>query len=160
MNSTMKYVGVIGERKTSKELQELAVKVGGLIAAEGWILVCGGMGGIMEASCKGAIDNNGTTIGIIPGINRDGANQFLSYSVVTGFFEARNSIVVRSCDAIIAIGGSYGTLSEIGFANVYGIPLVGLKSWEAKNDNLSIYDAVVDTPEEAVEKIKKLLETK
>ncbi len=155
MKSGQFYIGVIGERQTSRELYETAYTAGNLIASMGWTLVCGGMGGIMEAACKGAFENNGTTLGILPGINREQQNPYLSYSVVTGLFEARNSIVVRSCDAIIAIGGSYGTLSEIGFANVYEIPVIGIHSWNASIDAKKIFTCTVSTPEEAITKIKE-----
>ncbi|GAG43445.1 unnamed protein product, partial [marine sediment metagenome] len=82
------YVGVIGGRRCSAEIAELAFELGGLIAGEGWILVCGGMGGVMEQACRGARSRGGVTLGILPGNSRSAGNPYLSYSVVTGLGEA------------------------------------------------------------------------
>jgi len=147
------YVGVIGGRRCSNEIAELAFQVGSGIAEEGWILVCGGMGGVMEQACRGARSRNGVTLGILPGSSRDSGNPYLSCSVVTGLGEARNVLVVKSSQAIIAIDGSYGTLSEIALANAAGIPVVGLRSWRVQK----LFSREVDGPAEAIGAIKSLI---
>lgn len=124
------YVGVIGEKDPPGELFRLAEEVGGSLAEAGAILVCGGMGGIMEAACRGARDRGGVTIGILPGLRRAEGNRYLTYVLPTGLGYARNLLVVRAAQALIAIGGRYGTLSEIAYAKIEGIPVVGLATWE------------------------------
>jgi len=158
-NKKIYYIGVIGERFCSKELCEIAVEVGRLIANEGWVLVCGGMGGIMEKACYGAFINKGTTIGILPENTRENGNPYLSFSIVTGLGETRNSIVVRSCDAVISIGGSYGTLSEIAFANLFGIPVVGIKTWKLTigDKEKKLFIKEVQTAEEVISHVKRIL---
>ena len=154
------YVGIIGSRDCKKELAEIAYQTGRLIALERWILVCGGMGGIMEYACRGASENNGVTMGILPVNSRKDGNSYLTYSVVTGLGEARNSIVVKSCDAIIAVSGGYGTLSEIAFANLYNIPVISIRSWEkgfTGDKEIKLADHYAESPEAAVKYIKNLL---
>lgn len=154
------YVGIIGSRKCDGMLAETAYNTGKLIALEKWILVCGGMGGIMEYACKGASEHGGTTLGILPVNSREQGNNYLTYSIVTGLGEARNIIVVKSCNAVIAVSGSYGTLSEIAFAKLYSIPVISIGSWQnAIQDNKEIIlsDYTANTPEHAVNIVKKLL---
>ena len=154
------YVGVIGGRRCSPEVAELAFELGALIAAEGWTLVCGGMGGVMEQACRGARSRGGVTLGILPGNSRSAANPYLSYSVVTGLGEARNVLVVKSSRVLIAVSGSYGTLSEIALANAAGIPVVGLRSWRLdprQNRDLGLFVQEIDSPSEAIRVIKSLL---
>jgi uncharacterized protein (TIGR00725 family) len=154
------YVGVIGGRRCGGEIAEIAYRVGAGIAEEGWILVCGGMGGVMEQACRGAISRDGITLGILPGNSRDTANPYLSCSVVTGLGEARNVLVVKSSRAIIAVDGSYGTLSEIALANAAGIPVIGLHSWQVdaeRNAGQSLFARVVETPEEAIRAVGSLI---
>ena len=143
-------IGVIGGSAPAVEEATAAEAVGRALAEEGAILICGGRGGVMEAACRGAKAAGGLTIGILPGISRDEANPYVDISIVTGMGEARNSIIVRSAQAVIAIGGSYGTLSEIGFALAFGVPVVGLGTWEAGREGhppVPILHAA--TPEEA-----------
>lgn len=128
------YIGVIGERVCNEKTRQIAERVGRLLAENGAVLVCGGMGGVMEAASHGAVLANGVVLGIIPGLSREDANPYLTFSVVTGMGEGRNIILVRSCDAIIAIGGSYGTLSEIAFAHKLDIPVVGINTWSLKRE--------------------------
>jgi len=125
--------------------------VGEAIARSGAVLVCGGLGGVMEYACMGAREAGGVTIGILPGAERLDGNKYLTYSIPAGIGEARNSIVVRSSDAIIAIGGEYGTLSEIAFALKFKKPVIGLNTWIMKN-SLDAPDPIVraDNPEKAV----------
>jgi uncharacterized protein (TIGR00725 family) len=96
------------------------------------VLICGGLGGVMEAACRGAKQTGGTTVGILPGDDRSAANPYVDIVIPTGLGEARNAIVVRSADALIAIGGAYGTLSEIAFALKAGKRVVGLGTWEVE----------------------------
>jgi len=124
------FIGVIGGSSCSDETAKMAWEVGKGIARSGGVLVCGGLGGVMEWACKGAKEAGGTTVGILPGTSRDEANPYVSIAIPTGLGLARNTIVVGSCDAVIALPGRSGTLSEIGFAMNRGIPVVCLKSWE------------------------------
>jgi uncharacterized protein (TIGR00725 family) len=153
------YIGVIGGRACTPEEARLALELGRLIARQGWVLVCGGMGGVMEEACRGAREAGGVTIGILPGGTRSGANPFLSYSVVTGLGEARNVLVVRSCRAVVAVAGSFGTLSEIALANAAGIPVVGLRSWHiepTQNRGQALYFREANTPEQAIRALQEL----
>jgi uncharacterized protein (TIGR00725 family) len=127
--------------------------VGRELAEHGAVLVCGGLGGVMEAACRGAKDGGGTTIGILPGTDRAAANRFVDFAIPTGLGEARNALVVRAADALIAIGGAYGTLSEIAFALKAGKPVAGLGSWEVHGV------IAVDSPQAAVESVLRDLST-
>lgn len=147
--SDRKYVGVIGAGECDAELGRLAEAVGRGIAERGAVLVCGGMGGVMEAACRGAKAAGGTTIGILPGPDRSGANEYVDIAIATGMAEARNLAIIRTADALVAVGGSYGTLSEIGFALTAGKKVVGLRTWDIEG----IVRAA--TPEEAVRLAEK-----
>jgi len=125
-----RYLGVIGAGECDVELGRLAEEVGRRVAVAGAVLVCGGMGGVMEAACRGAKAAGGLTVGILPGPNRGGANEYVDVAIATGIGEARNVAVVRTSDALIAVGGSYGTLSEIGFALKMHKKVIGLKTWD------------------------------
>jgi uncharacterized protein (TIGR00725 family) len=109
---------------------EVAEAVGRELAARGAVVVCGGLGGVMEAACRGAKESGGVTVGILPGTDRAAANAFVDVAIPTGLGEARNALVVRAADALIAVGGGYGTLSEIALALKAGKRVVGLDSWE------------------------------
>ena len=121
-----------------------AEEVGALIAESGFVLVCGGLGGVMEAACRGARSRLGLTIGLLPGDTREDANGWVSLAIPTGLGEGRNLLVVRAASALIAVGGGWGTLSEVAFAMKLGVPVVGLGSFAL--------DGVVAaaTPREAV----------
>lgn len=125
----MIYLGVIGASECDYKVSEIAYLVGKAIAESGSVMICGGMGGVMEAASRGVKDAGGISIGLLPGENRIFANPYLTYSIPTGIGEARNSIVVRSSDALIAVDGSYGTLSEIAYALKWGKPVAGLGTW-------------------------------
>lgn len=140
------YIAVIGAGEAAEELYEQAREVGRLIAEKGGIVVCGGLGGVIEAAAHGASEAGGVAIGILPDRDRDRGNEYLSYTVATGVGEARNLAVVCSADVVIAVGGEYGTLSEIGLAKKVGRSVVSLGSWE-----LPEHVTVVSSPEEAVE---------
>jgi uncharacterized protein (TIGR00725 family) len=107
-----------------------AEAVGRELAARGAVVVCGGLGGVMEAACRGAKEAGGLTVGILPGTDRVAANAFVEVAIPTGLGEARNALVVRAADALIAVGGGYGTLSEIALALKAGKRVVGLGSWD------------------------------
>ncbi len=121
-------IGVIGSAQCSREIYELAEQVGEGIARRGAILICGGLGGVMEAACKGAKGAGGTTVGILPGARPEDANPYIDIPVATGLGLARNLLVVRSSQALIAIEGRYGTLSEIAFSLQLGVPVIGLRT--------------------------------
>jgi uncharacterized protein (TIGR00725 family) len=124
------YVSVIGPGEATAEQAADAEAVGRLLAGAGAIVVCGGRGGVMEATCRGAADEGGVTVGLLPDADRLRANPFLTVSVPTGMGELRNGLVARAGDAVIAIDGEFGTLSEIGFALKLGRPVIGLGTWE------------------------------
>ena len=147
-------IGVIGAGDASEEECRAARDVGSEIAKRNWVLVCGGMGGVMEAACKGAKSENGLTVGIIPGTSKTDANSYIDIPVVTGMSHGSNIIVIRSCDAIIAIGGSYGTLSEIAFALRLEIPIVGIRTWDVSPEIKK-----AETPKEAVDMALRLIPT-
>jgi len=148
-----KFIGVIGGNQCSKKEAKLAEEVGRQLARRGAILVCGGLGGIMKAVCKGASSAGGTTIGIIPGNDRQAANPYVQIPIVTGLGEARNVIVVKSVQAVIAVGGSYGTLSEISYALKNSIPVIGLNTWSlARNGRQDKSIIAAQSPAEAVAK--------
>ncbi|MBT9132319.1 TIGR00725 family protein [candidate division NPL-UPA2 bacterium Unc8] len=125
-------IGVIGSNRCSEEIVKIATDVGREIARSGATLVCGGMEGVMEAAARGAKEEGGRTIGILPGFNKKQANKYIDFFIVTGMGEGRNVIVVKSSDAIIAIAGGSGTLSEIAFALNASIPVVGLNTWDLR----------------------------
>ncbi|MBN2029381.1 TIGR00725 family protein [bacterium] len=139
-------IGVIGGRQVSQEILELAQKVGKEIAQKRAILICGGLGGVMEAACKGAKEAGGLTVGLLPVSSMTEANPYVDIVIPTGLGVARNAVIINACDGVIAIGGSYGTLSEMAFARQKGIPVISLKSWQFDN---TIH--TTESPEEAVE---------
>ena len=146
-------IAVIGGGQCSAEEVSLAEAVGRGLAKRGAILICGGLGGVMEAACKGAKSAGGTTIGILPGEDRSAANPYVDTPIVTGIGYARNLIVVKSAEAVIAIDGSYGTLSEIAYALQSGIPVIGLDTWSLSlNEQLDHSIIQAQHAEEAVEK--------
>jgi hypothetical protein len=152
---------VIGSRRCSTAIAETAREVGRLIAEAGWVLVCGGMGGVMEEACKGARHGGGVTVGILPGDRREQGNPYLSVAVVTGLGEARNALVVKSSEVLVAISGGYGTLSEIALAGAAGIPVVGVFSWvldARQNEGRSLFAHQAHSPEEAVSAVRAILE--
>jgi len=158
MTNEKKFIAVIGGGQPSAEEARMAEEVGRELARREAILVCGGLGGVMEAACKGAQSEGGLTIGILPGESRQAANPYVQIPIVTGMGYARNVAVVKSSQAVIAIGGSYGTLSEISHALQSGIPVIGLNTWSlsknGKQDN-SIIPA--QNPVEAVDKALNLI---
>ena len=144
-------IAVIGSSEANEELVELATKVGYELAQNGVIMVCGGLGGVMEAACHGAKQAGGMTIGILPGNDPKSANQFVDIPICTGTGYARNVIVVKTGLSVIAVGGAYGTLSEIGHALGDNIPVVGLRTWDFNLENFETeLFTIAKTPSEAV----------
>lgn len=137
-------MAVVGPGDAGADELTAAEAVGRELALRGAVLVCGGLGGAMEAACRGASEAGGATVGILPGTERSAANPYVDLAIPTGLGEARNALVVRSADAVVAVGGGYGTLSEIALGLKAGKPVVGLGSWEI--DGLT----AAGTPEEAV----------
>ena len=122
-------VGVVGERAAADELYEIAREVGRQIAERRGVVVCGGLTGVMEAACRGCREAGGTSIGILPGNDATEANEYVTIAIPTGMGEGRNILLVRSSDVLIAIGGSYGTLSEIALALCLSVPVIGVRTW-------------------------------
>ena len=137
-------VAVIGGNNPDPESLNLAFRVGQLLAERGVILICGGLGGVMEAAARGSRQAGGLSIGILPGTDFSEANEFIDIPIATGIGYNRNSMVVLNAQAVIAIDGEFGTLSEIAFARIFGKKVIGLKTWEIKGV------IPVWTPEEAV----------
>lgn len=152
------YVAVIGASNATGWELATAEELGRLLAEDGYVLVCGGLGGVMNAAAHGAASAGGVSVGILPGNDRDGASPHLTVAVATGFGEARNAIVARSVDAVIAVGGEFGTLSEIALALKMGRPVIGLGTWELGRDDLD-HDPIVraETPAEAMDRLSGLV---
>jgi uncharacterized protein (TIGR00725 family) len=127
-----RIIAVIGGRRTEKALLKEAEEVGRLIAGNGAVLVCGGLGGVMEAASRGAKGEGGLTVGILPQNDAKAVNQYIDIPIVTGLGIGRNVVIARTADALIAVGGEYGTLSEIAFALQMGKPVIGIRTWDIK----------------------------
>ena len=130
-----RIIAVIGGRNPSDEETRLAEEVGRELARQDAILICGGLRGVMKAACKGAQSQGGLTIGILPGDDASAANPYVQIPIVTNLGYARNVIVVKSARAVIAIGGGYGTLTEIGYALDSRVPVIGLKTWSLSRNH-------------------------
>lgn len=163
MNERRPLVAVIGGAQCTRAEAEMAEEIGRRLALEGIDIVCGGRGGIMEAVCKGAFEAGGRTIGILPGRDDAEANSYMSIVIPTSLGESRNVIVATAGEVVIAVAGSYGTLSEIAFALKRGKVVIGLDTWEAvrgKGEEAGIRKAssveeVVAITLEAIKKIRK-----
>ena len=138
------YVAVVGASQASEADLANAEVVGRLLAQAGAILVCGGRGGVMAGASKGAAEAGGTVIGMLPGLDRSDANEWVTIAIPTGLGELRNGLIVRTADVMIAIGGAYGTLSEVALGLQAGVKVFGLHSWAI--DGIE----QVSSPEEAV----------
>ena len=153
------FIAVVGGAQCSRDEAKLAEAVGVELAKRGAILICGGLGGVMAAACKGARSAKGKTVGILPGYTREEANPYVDIPIVTGIGEARNVIVVNTAQAVIAIGGKFGTLSEIAYALRNKIPVVGLNTWSlSKSGRLVKSIIAAQNPKEAVEKALAAIE--
>ncbi len=142
----MRYVAVVGPGDATGPEIAAAEAIGRGVAQAGAAVVCGGLGGVMEAACRGAAENGGLTIGLLPGADRGAANRWVRVAIPTGLGELRNGLIVRAADAMVAVGGAHGTLSEIALALKTGVPVIGLGTWQI--------DGVqsVGSPAEAVER--------
>jgi len=147
-------VAVVGGHSCSERIYKIAQELGQLIAQEGWILICGGSSGVMEAACKGAKEKGGLTVGILPSYDGAEANDYLDLKLPTGLGYGRNILVVRAAEFIIAVDGNYGTLSEIAFAFNDPKPVIGIETWDIKGV------VKVNTPKEAIQHIKEKIRSK
>lgn len=147
-------IAVVGGHKCSKENYNSAYELGRLLAKEGWTLISGGKEGVMEAACRGAKEQGGLTVGILPGYDQKEANDYIDIKLPTGMGYARNVLVVRSSDVVIAVSGEYGTLSEIAFALSEKKTVIGINSWGIKGV------IKVKTPQAAIAQVKKKLDVK
>jgi uncharacterized protein (TIGR00725 family) len=144
------YVAVVGSSVATPEQAETAEAVGRGLAQAGAIMLCGGGGGVMAAACRGAAGEGGVAIGILPGSDRRAANEWVSIAIATDLGELRNGLIVRSADVVIAVGGAYGTLSEIALALRMGVPVLGLETWDINGIEF------VDSPDQAVRRAVEL----
>jgi uncharacterized protein (TIGR00725 family) len=146
------YIAVIGPGDAEEEIYALAVEAGRLIAERNGVVVCGGLGGVMEAAARWASERGGRSLGLLPGTDRAQANPYLTLVVATGLGELRNGVLIATSDAVLAIGGSWGTLSEMALARRKGLPLVTLRGWSVTDGaGISVGgNAVTETPTEAV----------
>jgi hypothetical protein len=154
------FVSVIGASNCSARESKLAEEVGRELARRGAVVICGGLNGVMEAVCRGAKSEGGLTIGILPSNNRLDANPYVDIPIITGLGYARNSIVARSGQAVIAVGGKYGTLSEIAYALQDKIPVIGLGTWKlatskSKDESIVIANNASDAVDKAIESIRQ-----
>ena len=157
-------IGVIGEGTARPHIAELAEQVGRELALRGVTIVCGGLGGVMLAACKGAKSAGGTTIGILPGDNPLAGNEYVDIPILTGMGYARNVIVAKTGMAVIAVGGAYGTLSEIGHALGEDIPVIGLDTWDLSragfpDTSITVASDPVDAVERAIAAAERRLES-
>ncbi len=151
------YIAVIGGSSCSAAEKKIAFEVGSEIARNGAVLVCGGGSGVMEAAAEGATSAGGTAIGVLPGEWTREGNRYLSFAIATGLGEARNAIITRTADAVIAVGGEYGTLSEIALALKMGKPTIGINSWTLQPPHQLKSGLIhAGSPVEAVEKALSL----
>jgi uncharacterized protein (TIGR00725 family) len=130
-----RYVGVAGASRAEPELLAQGELLGRRLAEGGAVVVCGGGPGVMEAVCRGARSAGGVTVGLLPGLDRADANAHLTVSVPTGMGQGRNLLLVRASDALVAVGGGFGTLSEIAIALRTGVPVIGLATWSLQLDD-------------------------
>ena len=147
-----KHIGVIGAGECSKNIYNMARHLGEEIGKKGWTLVCGGLGGVMEAAARGCTEAGGLTVGILPGLDKASANLYIKIPLATGLGEGRNLLVVRASDVLVSVAGGYGTLSEIALALKVNKPVIGLETW----DDIQGVQYVSD-PEEAMRLVQKLI---
>jgi uncharacterized protein (TIGR00725 family) len=138
----MPQIGVIGTGSCSSDIATLAEEVGAEIARQAGVLICGGLGGVMEAAARGAKQAGGVTVGILPGNSFTDANPFIDISIITDLGHARNALVVHSSQALIAVAGGYGTLSEIALALKLGKPVIGLKTWQVDPNIICVLNPI------------------
>jgi uncharacterized protein (TIGR00725 family) len=148
---TPPYIAVCGPGVADEREASWAREIGRLIGEAGAVLVCGGLGGVMDAAARACAEAGGTSVGILPRDDRDGASPYLTVAVPTGLGEARNALVVRAADVVIAVSGEFGTLSEIGLALKMGKPVVGLSTWQLAKQGKEVNALIVArSPTDAV----------
>ena len=147
-----KTIAVIGARECNAKISRTAEEVGELLAKGGYTIICGGLGGVMEAVCRGAKEAGGHTIGILPGSDPEDANRYIDTAIATGMGINRNLIIIRSASGVIALNGGFGTLSELAFALQLQKPVIGIGTWDV-SDNI----IAVNTAAEAVDNLSKIL---
>ena len=135
---SMPIVAVVGGGIADAGAESVAEEVGRLLAGRGAIVLTGGLGGVMAAASRGAAKAGGTTVGLLPGDDRAEANEWVAVSIATGLGEARNALVARAADAMIAVGGEFGTLSEIALALKLGRPVIGIDTWEIRRSGVTV----------------------
>jgi uncharacterized protein (TIGR00725 family) len=145
------YVAVCGPGDAAAAERAAAEELGAGVAALGAVVVCGGLGGVMEAACRGARSRRGLTVGLLPGTDRSAANGWVDVAIATGLGELRNGLVVRAADVVVAIGGGEGTLSEVALALKLGRPVVGLGTWDVHGIEQA------DAPADAIDRVARLL---
>ena len=146
------YIAVCGGSTADDDALAAAEEIGRLIARAGAVLITGGLGGVMAAAAKGATEEGGTAVGVLPSNNSRDGNEHNTVVVATGLGETRNTVIVHACDALIAVGGEFGTLSEIAFALRVGVPVVGYQTWELARGELDIPIQRATSPADAVQK--------
>ncbi len=146
-------VGVIGGSEVSSDLYNAAEVIGREIAKRQAVLITGGLAGVMEAAAKGAKSVGGFTVGVLPGFSPQDANPYIDLPLVTGLSEARNIIIVRTADVLVAVGRGFGTLSEIAFALKLQKPIIALETWDVADALIRVW-----TPQDAVERAFALLD--
>ena len=144
------YISLVGPSHASEWVMQIAEEAGACIARAGALLVTGGGGGAMEAACRGAKAAGGVTLGLLPGLSRHEANPYVDVAVVTGMEEMRNMLVVRASDAVLAVGGGFGTLSEIALALKLDKPIAGVGTWRAWLGGESAPIPMAESPAQAV----------
>jgi uncharacterized protein (TIGR00725 family) len=144
------YIAVVGPGDATDTERADAEAIGTKLATAGAVIVTGGLGGVMAAACRGAATAGGTTLGILPGTDRRAANEWVTVAIPTGLGELRNGLVVRAADALIAVGGAYGTLSEVALALKTGTPVIGLGTWAI--DGIESADSASDAAARALER--------
>ncbi len=144
------FIAVVGAGTCSKKMKEQAEQVGKTIAAGKGILVCGGLGGVMEAAAMGAKSKKGLTVGILPGSSRADANEYIDIAIPTGIGEARNVVIIKTADAVVALPGKFGTLSEMAFCMKMNKPIVSLSAWNI-SDKIERFEDPVKAAKRALE---------
>lgn len=139
-----RQIAVIGSAEAGEPDIAVAERVGSALASAGAIVICGGLGGVMAAACRGAKSAGGLTVGILPGQDASDANAWVDVAIPTGLGEARNFLVVSSATAVIAIGGAYGTLSEVALALRAAIPVIGIGTWSLIHPNGDIDEGIIE----------------
>ncbi|MDP9068308.1 MAG: TIGR00725 family protein [Actinomycetota bacterium] len=147
------YIAVCGSAAEEEPACSRAEEIGRLLAQQGAVVLSGGLTGVMEAVCRGARSEGGLTVGLLPSADRTNANRYVDVAIPLGLGEVRNALLIRACDAVIALTGEYGTLSEIGFALKIGKPVIGIDTWQLSNRGERLH-AITEaaSPQEAVER--------